>query len=101
MRVCGPRPKSAHAQQARLYVAEAYTSRSSRTDLKAIAERATAAAAAITAPGRPVRYMRTVFLPDDETCFHLFEADAAEQVRQAVRRAGIECERIVQAEQVC
>jgi hypothetical protein len=85
-------------QRPRSYLAEAYTARSNAAAVEAAAGRATAAAAALTAAGRPVQYVRTVFVPGDETCFHLFEADAAEDVAEAVRRAGIECERIVEAD---
>ena len=45
----------------------------------------------------PVRYVRTTFLPDDETCFHVFEAAAEEAVREICRRAGIDSARIVPA----
>ena len=39
--------------------------------------------------GEPVRYVRTTFLPDDETCFHVFVADSAETVDKVCRRAGL------------
>ena len=47
--------------------------------------------------GKPVRYVRMTFLPDDETCFHIFEATSEEVVVEACRRAGIGAGRIVQA----
>jgi hypothetical protein len=37
------------------------------------------------------------FLPDDETCFHIFEAASVEAVSEACRRAGIGSGRIVRA----
>ena len=77
---------------------EAYAARSSGADVEAAAERATVAAADLRATGRAVRYVRTVFVPGDESCFYLFEADAAEDVADALRRAGIDCERIVEAD---
>jgi hypothetical protein len=33
--------------------------------------------------GTPVRYVRTTFLRDDETCFHVLEAAAGEVCRRA------------------
>ena len=38
--------------------------------------------------GTQVRYVRTTFLPDDETCFHVFEAVSGEVVAEVFRRAG-------------
>ena len=37
----------------------------------------------------PIRYLRTTFLPEDETCFHLFEASSAQVVDEATRRAEL------------
>ena len=47
--------------------------------------------------GTPVRYLRSLFVPDDETCFLLYEAASAEAVRETVRRAGLAFERITEA----
>jgi len=47
--------------------------------------------------GTPVRYVRMTFLPDDETCFHIFDAASAEPVGEACRCAGIGSGRIVHA----
>lgn len=85
-------------QRPRCYLAEAYTARSNAAELEAAAGRATAAAAALSRTGRAVRYVRTVFVPADETSFHLFEAETVEDVAETVRRARIECERIVEAD---
>ena len=30
--------------------------------------------------GVPIRYVRSTYLGEDETCFHLFEAESAQQV---------------------
>jgi Protein of unknown function (DUF4242) len=47
--------------------------------------------------GTGVRYVRTTFLPDDETLLHVFEAESPEAVREAVRVAALPYERIVEA----
>jgi hypothetical protein len=39
--------------------------------------------------GTPVRYLRSIFVPDDETCYLLFEAASAEAVREAAQVAGL------------
>lgn len=45
-----------------------------------------------------VRYLRSIFVPDDETCFHLFVGASVDAVRLATERAEIRCHRIVEAE---
>jgi hypothetical protein len=85
-------------QRPRCFLAEAYTARSNAVELEAAAERAAAAAAALSRTGRAIRYVRTVFVSDDEMSFHFFEAEAVEDVTETVRRARIECERIVEAD---
>ena len=45
--------------------------------------------------GTAVRHIRTAFVPDDETCFHFFEATSEAAVVQACERAGIGAIRIV------
>jgi hypothetical protein len=47
------------------------------------------AAAASSADGVPVRYLRSVFLPGDARCLCLFEAGSADAVRRVNDAAGI------------
>ncbi|WP_198374822.1 nickel-binding protein [Neoroseomonas rubea] len=47
------------------------------------------AAAASSARGVPVRYLRSVFLPADARCVCLFEAGSAEAVRSVNDAAGL------------
>ena len=47
--------------------------------------------------GNSVRYLRSILIPGDETCLHLFEADSVEQVAEAFERAGLNADRIVEA----
>jgi hypothetical protein len=47
--------------------------------------------------GAGVRYVRTTFLPGDETILHVFEAPSVESLRWAVERAALQHERIVEA----
>jgi Nickel responsive protein SCO4226-like len=36
-----------------------------------------------------VRFVRSVFIPEDETCLCVYEAASAEDVREAARHAGL------------
>jgi hypothetical protein len=53
--------------------------------------------AAIGAAGVALRYVRTILVPDDETCFCLIEAPSASAVAELAAAAGVETERIVEA----
>jgi hypothetical protein len=44
-----------------------------------------------------VCYVRSLLLPEDETCFHVFDAPSAEALDEASRRAGLPYVRIVEA----
>jgi hypothetical protein len=79
------------------YLVEVYMPRSRPHEAHATAGRARAAAAELSREGVPVRYVRTTFLPDDETCLHLFEAESAEVVEAASSRAELGRGRIIPA----
>jgi hypothetical protein len=79
------------------YLVETYISKSLAADAFAAGRRARAAALELSRAGAPVRYVRTTVLPEDETCFHLFEAESEDTVVEACRRAGLRSPRIVPA----
>ena len=79
------------------YILELYVSRGDPTAVAAGAERAQAAAEVLTREGTPVRYVRAIFVPEDETCFFLYEAGSADAVREAAARAGLGAERVTEA----
>jgi hypothetical protein len=79
------------------YMVEAYMPRSHAQEAGAAGRRARAAAEKLSREGTPVRYVRTTFLPDDETCFHLFEAVSADAVEELTRRADLGRARVVPA----
>ena len=82
------------------FVVERYRSGSDPDSLRVVAARLTAGALQVSPDGTSVRYLDTIFLPDDETCLHLFEADSEADVRAATRRAGVEVDRIAHAEKI-
>jgi hypothetical protein len=79
------------------YLVEFYVPRRDEAALADAAMRASAACDALTNEGSHVRYLRTIFVPHDEICFHLYEAQAADAVDEASLRAQIAYERIVRA----
>ncbi|MFN2531224.1 MAG: nickel-binding protein [Pyrinomonadaceae bacterium] len=50
-----------------------------------------------TAEGKPVRYIRTTFVPGESHCMCLFESDNAEYVREVNETAKIPFTRIIEA----
>ena len=79
------------------YLVEAYMPCSHAQEARAAARRVTAAAHELARSGADVRHVRTTFLPDDETCFHLVEAPSANAAEEVSRRAGLGRTRIVRA----
>jgi hypothetical protein len=79
------------------YLVELYLPRRDEAALADAAMRAGAACDALASEGRHVRYLRTIFVPQDEICFHLYEAQGADEVGEASLRAEIAYERIVRA----
>ena len=47
-----------------------------------------------TRQGMPVRYVRSMYLPEDETCFLLYEAESVEAARRAAVLAAVPFERV-------
>ncbi|HEX2356188.1 MAG TPA: nickel-binding protein [Micromonosporaceae bacterium] len=81
------------------YLVEVYLPRSRAAEVGATGQRARAAAEQLAREGVPIRYVRTTYLPDDETCFHVFEAPTAGAVEEASRRAALGRARVVPAQE--
>ena len=76
------------------YLVELYVARGDHAVARhhlAVAERAVAD---LSREGRAVRYVQSFFVPEDETCFVLYEADSADLVTEAVGRAGLRLEHV-------
>jgi hypothetical protein len=71
------------------FLIELYVSRTEPKGVERRAERAQQAAVELTAAGMPVRFVRSIFVPADETCLLLFEAASIDAVREAAQRAAL------------
>jgi hypothetical protein len=77
------------------YLLEAYTPASAL--LEDVESRVRIAAAEVSESGMPVRYVRSIFVPEDETCFHLLDGPSRDAVAETAQRAGISTPRITKA----
>jgi hypothetical protein len=97
--VCGS-PHSAEAGsgltlRAVRYLAELYTPAS--TALAEVAGKARAGAEQAAAGGAEIRFVQAIFVPQDESCFVLYQADTPDEVSTAGTLAGLVFDRIVPA----
>lgn len=79
------------------FLLELYVSGADGASVQQGADRARWAAEELSREGTPVRYLRSIFVPEDETCFYLYEAASADVVRTAAERAALPFERVVEA----
>ena len=79
------------------YLVELYVPRSGAGVLEDAAARARSAAAELRDEGLDVSYVRSTYVAEDETCFHVYEAEGPELVEEAVRRAGAAFSRVAAA----
>src|ERR671934_1470041 len=81
---------------AKTYLVEAYISKSDANGPAGIPDRAVLASEEMRREGTFVRYVRSIFIPQDETCFHIFEARSEQDASNAAARAGIRPERVLE-----
>ncbi len=79
------------------FLLETYVAETDRAACAREAERCRLAADEVTREGTPVRFLRWIFVPEDETCFYLYEAASAELVREVARRAQLPFDRVAEA----
>lgn len=78
------------------YLLELYLPRDCAVDADELARGAQRAAE----QGAGVRYVRSIVLPGEELCFHVFDAATAESVAAAGSRLGMPFERVVEVLEV-
>lgn len=79
------------------YLAELYVPDRGERARAPLAARVNAAAEELAREGIPVCFVRSVFVPRDETCFCIFEAQSADLVREALVRAALDADNVVEA----
>ena len=77
------------------FLAETYLPRPGKARLRS-AQRARAAAKKLAEHGTPIRFVRSIYVPNDEICFLVFDAISADAVEDACTRAGLRFERVVE-----
>ncbi|HTP19311.1 MAG TPA: hypothetical protein VMJ65_06880 [Solirubrobacteraceae bacterium] len=79
------------------FVAEQYFSRTDAAGAHRAASAARNAAEQMAREGTDVEFVRSLFVPEDETCIFIYEADCIDSVRMAAERGALEFEHIGQA----
>ena len=77
---------------------ESYLGRNLAGERASRERRARAAAEESTRERTPVRFTHSIYLPEDEICFFVFEAPTGRAVALAAERAGLEPIRVVEAD---
>lgn len=79
------------------YLVELYAPRSAIGHLPELGERLGRAAAEVARGGRAVAYLWAIVVPEDETCYLLYDAESADAVAAAAHGGAVAFERIVEA----
>ena len=72
-----------------MYTVELRPTRSGWADLQAAAARARHATEQMRREGEQVRFLRSIFVPEEDACFFLYEGASAQSVRAAAIRAKL------------
>jgi uncharacterized protein DUF4242 len=70
------------------FMVELYVSREDAGAVARAAHLTQRAAQHMTRLGTPVRYLRSIYVKEDETCFLLYVADSVDAVREAATATG-------------
>jgi hypothetical protein len=81
----------------REFVAEQYRSSTEVDAAERVASAARLAAEQLTREGTPVEFVRSIFIPEDETCFYIYKAVSIESVLAAGARSSLRFERVSEA----
>jgi hypothetical protein len=79
------------------FLVEIYTSREAAELALTHVEDVSRAADQVSENGTGVRLLRAILVPEEETCFYLYQSSSVDAVREAATRAGLRFERITEA----
>ena len=79
------------------YLVETYLARSKTGERAARERRARLGAEERTQEGTCVGFERSIYVPEDEICFFVFDAPAAREAALVAQRAGLDPIRVVEA----
>ncbi|HET7049472.1 MAG TPA: hypothetical protein VFI54_14510 [Solirubrobacteraceae bacterium] len=79
------------------FVAEQYFSRTDIAGARRAGGAAQHAADELARDGMAIELVRSIFVPEDETCIFIYVADSLESVRLGAERGGLAFDRIAQA----
>jgi Nickel responsive protein SCO4226-like len=79
------------------FLVEMYVTRDGAQTVAQATKRARTAADALTQDGTGVSHLRSIFVPRDETCFLLFEAETIDVVRAVAVLAELPFDRVSEA----
>ena len=82
----------------RTFLVELYVPRRGERPAE-VSAAARAGAEELAREGRHVRYVRSIYVPEDETCFLVYDGADVETVSRAATRAGIAYERVLPSEE--
>jgi hypothetical protein len=81
-------------EQQRRYLVELRRPTRGWWTLEDVAARARASATDLSGRGTPVRFLRTVFVPEDESCYLLIEAPSGEAAAEVARGGALAVVRV-------
>jgi hypothetical protein len=79
------------------FIAEQYFSRTDAAAARRAGGAARRAAEELARDGVAIELVRSLFVPEDETCLFIYEADSLESVQIGAERGGLAFDRIAQA----
>ena len=79
------------------YLVETYLARSRAGERTAREQRARTAAEKLTQERTRVRFDRSIYVPEDEICFFVFDAPSGREAALAAHRAELDPVRVVEA----
>ncbi len=86
--------RRANAVLRETYLIEHYRPDLDEEELERFAQRARRAVRTLEREGKPLRFVRSLIVPGDESCLSVVEAASEQLVNEAYTRAGIPFERI-------